>query len=61
MEQGAKQRVFYLDVGCEEGELQRPAVLHAAGDHACEEQPHQADLRLPAAGGDLVVGHRPDR
>ena len=52
---------IYLDVGCEEGELQRPTVLHAAGDHAREEQPHQADLRLPAAGGDLVVGHRPDR
>ena len=36
----------YLDVGGEEGELQRPSVLHAAGDHACEEQPHNADLRL---------------
>ena len=38
MEQGAKQRVFYLDVGCEEGELQRPSELHARGDHAGEHE-----------------------
>ena len=29
---------FYLDVGCEEGELQRPSELHARGDHAGEHE-----------------------
>jgi hypothetical protein len=35
----------YLHVGREEGELQRPAVLHAAGDHAGEDEPAEADRR----------------
>jgi hypothetical protein len=34
---------IYLHVGREEGELQRPAVLHAAGDHAGEDEPPEAD------------------
>ena len=35
----------YLHVGREEGELQRPAVLHAAGDRAGEDEPAEADRR----------------
>lgn len=46
----------YLDVGGEEGELQRPSVLHAAGDHACEEQPHHANLRLLVAAAATPAG-----
>jgi hypothetical protein len=50
----------YLDVRREEGELQRPPVLHAAGDHTREEQPRDAHLRRPAStAGDLYIsGHR---
>ena len=37
-------RVYvYLDVGGEEGELERPSVLHAAGDHAGEDEPAEAE------------------
>jgi hypothetical protein len=39
---------LYLRVGREEGELQRPAVLDAAGDHAGQEEPDDAYRRLPA-------------
>lgn len=38
----------YLGVGREEGQLQRPAVLDAAGDHACEEELEEAQELLPA-------------
>jgi hypothetical protein len=51
----------YLDVRREEGELQRPTVLHAAGDHAREEQPHDAHLRRHSStAGDVIhiSGHR---
>jgi hypothetical protein len=34
---------MYLDVGGEEGELERPSVLHTAGDHAGEDEPTEAD------------------
>ena len=39
--------VTYLGVRREEGELERPAVLDAAGDHAREEEPDDAHRRLP--------------
>jgi hypothetical protein len=40
---GARRNNKYLDVGREERELQRPSVLHAAGDHAGEDEPPEAD------------------
>lgn len=59
----------YLNIGREERELQRPPILHAAGDHARQEQRCNAHLRwlvsatatATVVDGDLhVVGHRSD-
>ena len=38
---------MYLRVEREEGELQRPAVLDATGDHAGQEQPEEPRELLP--------------
>jgi hypothetical protein len=42
---------IYLHVGREEGELQRPPVLHAAGDHAGEDEPAEADRHRGVSRG----------
>jgi len=50
----------YLRVGREEGELQRPAVLDAAGDHAGQEEPDDAYRRLPARIAALLLAGADD-
>lgn len=59
-EREACGRVANLRVGREEGQLQRPAVLDAAGHHAGEEQPHDPpEATRPGVAADAPVGLQP--